>query len=188
VVQGTVIYVPPDLLQAAQEAAMAPEPKTSQEITAKIFAVRLPQDATVMAKAKNLGFAVVVDHDLPGSARRAVAKLEDVARAIAAAPRVAGRTNKFRDDGCVYELVRVADDGSDPVLLEAFRDYDAAFGRQQQIAMELLARAALEALREPSEAMIGAAYAVGADGEGPHDHPAFSDMWRAAIDVLLADA
>lgn len=66
VVEGTTIYVPPDLFQAAAEAAVGGEPLKPEQITAKIFSVRLPQDTVVMAKAKQLGLAIVVDHYLPG--------------------------------------------------------------------------------------------------------------------------
>jgi hypothetical protein len=112
-------------------------------------------------------------------------KLEEVARAIAHVSRPFVRRNKNGRHGCEHEVCRYGTAGEDEIVViggfafdDHAQDYSEKYYRLHQ------ARAAIAALREPSEAMIEAS---NREWDGRMSHRS-SGAWRAMIVVLLAEA
>lgn len=109
--------------------------------------------------------------------------IERVARAIDdERKRWGGRTNKMRDDGRIYEIVRHDDSGFAGEFSEvhAFASYADSEAFMALMLYERPARAAIEAMREPNEAQMDQIIWA------PIDMDAGIELYRAMIDAALS--
>jgi hypothetical protein len=118
-----------------------------------------------------------------------------VAGAIHGVANVWRRTNKLHSNGAIYEIGYTPDNGAAPVVVEAFSDYTEAMAAQIRLQAVMQARAALEAMREPTTDMVrvgtGAATMLGAWrlmiaaalGEEAASRP-IVDVWRPLPDLV----
>jgi len=92
-----------------------------------------------------------------------------------------GRTNKMRDDDKCYEVCRFDDSGFTGSFSEihAFAGYRKSCTFHEAIRVERAARAAIEAMREPTQAMLDATGEVGVPDR------VYREYWQAMIDEAL---
>jgi hypothetical protein len=107
--------------------------------------------------------------------------VERVARAIADATIPIVRKNKGRDDGRIFEVVYILNGpiSDDTVKIAgAFADKGEAEHFRDELERRFVGRAAIEAMREPTEGMMRAVY-------GPECKDEY--IYRAMIDAALKD-
>jgi len=80
--------------------------------------------------------------------------VDRVTASIMAVPELRGRTNKSRADGKIYEIIYLSEEDGEPVVAGAFDDYCRSCEAVDGIKCEMQARAAIKAMREPTEAMV----------------------------------
>jgi len=115
--------------------------------------------------------------------------LEQVAKAIETVPQPWVRNNKLREDGKTFE-VGYADDGpidDDTIhVVAAYADHDEAMRHRDRLERDMRARAALEALRDPTIQMLKAGKKALLSCS---EDPSFDDVHavlRAVIDTAIA--
>lgn len=116
--------------------------------------------------------------------------IERATAAIAAMPRIFMRFNDWTGDhvpGFPIEICQDSDDGNDIIVIARYpgqNEYDGIAYRDQHIR-EATARAVLQALREPSDAMKGAG--ANAQFGSSYSRRLPETMWQEMIDAALAE-
>ncbi len=111
--------------------------------------------------------------------------VERVARALKTVPGVHGRTNKMRSDGLIYEIGYVPEGKQDFLVLRAMPSVDGYGDAVNELQSQLQAKAAIAAMREPTEAMIeGGWNCLEVDWRDMRQHD-LRHLFRAMIDEAL---